>query len=126
MASLQRQTGAIMMADEQDAEVLADGGLSDYELHNRGVTFEPVKVDRKLKDKEVVTLGDVNVTLLHHPGHTRGSCSYMFDVSDGMKTYHVLIANMPTIVTNRPFREITSYTGIEKDYAFTFEAMKNL
>ena len=33
---------------------------------------------------------------------------------------------MPTIVTEKPFPAITAYPEIEKDYAYTFDAMKNI
>jgi metallo-beta-lactamase class B len=38
----------------------------------------------------------------------------------------VLIANMPTIVTDRKFFDIPSYPDIAKDYSHTFNAMKKL
>src|SRR5882724_2735575 len=50
MAAIKKQTGAEMWADEKDAGVITDGGSSDYELGKDGVTFEPIKVDRRLKD----------------------------------------------------------------------------
>ena len=50
----------------------------------------------------------------------------MLDVKDKQRTYRVLIANMPTIVTEQPFSAITSYPNLEKDYAYTLKAMKGL
>jgi metallo-beta-lactamase class B len=35
-AEIQKLTGAKMFANEKDADVLSDGGLSDYELGKRG------------------------------------------------------------------------------------------
>jgi metallo-beta-lactamase class B len=125
LASLKKLTGAKMYADSKDAPVLEDGGRSDYEMHSRGMTFEPVKVDRELNDRDVIELGDVKMTMIHHPGHTKGSCSFILDVKDGNKTYRVLIVNMPTIVTDRKLSEIAEYPEIAKDIAYTLASLKN-
>ena len=68
----------------------------------------------------------MQLVMLHHPGHTKGSCSYIFEVKDEKRKYRVLIANMPTIITEKPFSDISTYPNIAKDYAYTLNAMKNL
>lgn len=126
MASIKRLTGAKIAADEKDARVMADGGSSDYALGGNGSTFEPVVADRLLRDRDTVKLGDVCLVMLHHPGHTKGSCSFLFEVKDQNRSYRVLLANMPTIVTEKKFSEVTTYPDIVKDYTYTLNAMKNL
>jgi len=126
MAAIKKMTGAKMMVDEKDAGVVADGGSSDYALGGNGYAYEPVKADRLLHDKDVVKLGNMQLTMLHHPGHTKGSCSFLFDVRDKRRTYKVLIANMPSIVTEKKFSEISDYPDIAKDYAYTLDTMKKL
>lgn len=125
LAAIRKATGASMMGSEKDAAVLADGGVSDYAFGGT-VTFAPIKVDRLLRDNDVVTLGDSKVTFLSHPGHTKGSCSYLIDVKDEKKTYRVLIANMPSIVTSQPLNNIPAYPEIANDYARTLKALKSL
>jgi metallo-beta-lactamase class B len=68
----------------------------------------------------------MQLVILHHPGHTKGSCSFLFDVEDKQRHYKVLIANMPTIVTGKSFSDISAYPNIAKDYAYTLDAMKKL
>jgi metallo-beta-lactamase class B len=68
----------------------------------------------------------MQLVMLHHPGHTKGSCSFLFTVKDDQRSWKVLIANMPTIVTEQPFNNINAYPGIANDYAYTFKAMKNI
>lgn len=126
MADIKKETGAKLYVDEADADVLKSGGKSDYELGKYGVTFKPVKPDYILKDKNVVALGDAKLTMLHHPGHTKGSCSFLFETKDSKRSYKVLIANMPTIIVDKKFSEVTAYPSIEKDYQYTLNAMKNL
>lgn len=126
MAAIKKQTGAKLMVDEKEADVFATGGASDYELSIYGTSFEPVMPDRLLHNNDTISLGGMQLVLLHHPGHTKGSCSYLFTVKDEQRSWKVLIANMPTIVTDKPFPAITAYPEIEKDYAYTFDAMKNI
>jgi len=126
MAAIKQSTGAQMMVNEKDAEVLTSGGSSDYELGQYGISFKPVKPDRLLHDGDTIRLGGMQLVMLHHPGHTKGSCSFLFTVKDDQRSYKVLIANMPTIVTDKKFTEITAYPEIASDYPYTFNAMKNI
>jgi metallo-beta-lactamase class B len=126
MATIKKKTGAQLMVDEKDAGVLMDGGSSDYALGGHGSTFKPVQADRLLHNGDTIQLGDMQMLMLHHPGHTKGSCSFLFTVKDEQRWYKVLIANMPTIVTEKPFAAITTYPEIAVDYANTLKAMKNI
>lgn len=125
MAAIQKETGARMLVDWQDSAVTADGGSSDYALGGNGSTFAPVRVDGVLHDHDTISLGGMHVELLHHPGHTKGSCSYLFDVKDDTRTYRVLLANMPSIVTERKFNAIPDYPGIAADYAGSLQSLKS-
>lgn len=126
MAAIKKITGAKMMVDGQDAEVMASGGKSDYALGGKMSSYQPVKADRLLKNGDTIRLGNMNLVMLHHPGHTKGSCSFLFDVKDDKRSYRVLIANMPTIVTEKKFSAVKAYPNIRKDYAYTLNVMKSL
>ncbi len=125
MAKVKKITGAKMMIEESDAAVLGDGGNSDYIFGGKGELFEPVKADRLLHDHDIVKLGGMQITVLHHPGHTKGACSFLFDVKDEPRSYRVLIANMPTILDGtKP--GMPTYPNVAGDYAYTLDAMKKL
>ncbi|MDQ0593262.1 glyoxylase-like metal-dependent hydrolase (beta-lactamase superfamily II) [Chryseobacterium ginsenosidimutans] len=126
MAAIKKETGAKLYVDYADADVLKSGGKSDYEMGKYGVTFKPINPDYMLKDKDFVTLGNTKLMMLHHPGHTKGSCSYLFETKDNKRKYKVLIANMPTIIIDKNFSDVTSYPTIQKDYAYTLKEMKKL
>lgn len=126
LAAIKKKTGAKLMVDAADAAVLADGGQSDYAFGSSGVMFQPVKTDRLLQDGDTIQLDDMLLVMLHHPGHTKGSCSFLFKVKDEQKAYRVLIANMPTIVTDKRLADINAYPAIAKDYAYTLQAMKGI
>ncbi|MGH2648683.1 MAG: subclass B3 metallo-beta-lactamase [Ginsengibacter sp.] len=126
LAAIKKMTGAQLMVNENDATVLADGGISDYALGVYGRTFAPVKADRLLHNNDTITLGNMHLLMLHHPGHTKGACSYLFDVKDDKRKYTVLIANMPSIIIDKKFSEVTAYPNIASDYAYTLANMKKL
>jgi metallo-beta-lactamase class B len=126
MADIKKETGAKLYVDGADAEVLKSGGKTDYEMGKYGVTFKPVNPDYILKDKDQVKLGNTKLTMLHHPGHTKGSCSFIFETRDNERNYKVLIANMPTIIIDKKFSEVADYPDIEKDYQYTLSEMKKL
>jgi metallo-beta-lactamase class B len=126
MAAIKKETGAQIMIDEKDADVLATGANTDYYFGGKGSLFQPVKADRLLHDGDTITLGDMHIIMLHHPGHTKGSCSFLFTVKDDQQSYCVLIANMPTIIAEKRFDDITAYPTIAKDYAYTLQAMKHI
>ena len=126
MAAIKKATGAQLMVDEKEADVLATGGSSDYALGQYGTSFKPVKADRLLHNGDTISLGNMQLVMLHHPGHTKGSCSFLFTVKDDQRSYKVLIANMPSIVTDRAFAAISTYPEIAGDYAYTLNAMKNI
>ncbi|ANH83852.1 subclass B3 metallo-beta-lactamase [Niabella ginsenosidivorans] len=126
MAAIKKLTGAQLMADAKDAAVLADGGSSDYAFGGKGALFTPVMADKRLQDGDTIILGETRLTMLHHPGHTQGSCSYLLTTRDEERTYRVLIANMPTIVTEKKFSAVPAYPEIAQDYAYTLGALKKL
>ena len=95
LAELKRLTGAQMMMSEADSVLLENGGISDFRFGDgRTPSFEAVKVDRRLKDQDTITLGGVTLTAHHHPGHTKGATSFTFTVREGGRDYRVGIVNM--------------------------------
>lgn len=126
LAQIKKETGAKLWVNRPEADALKTGGASDYEMGKYGETFSPVVPDKLLRDRSTINLGGTKLTLLSHPGHTKGSCSYLVDVKDGDKTYKVLIANMPSIIIDGKFSDVAKYPAIQKDYAYTLEAMKKL
>jgi len=126
MADIKKATGAKLMVNEKDAIVMADGGKSDYAFGGSVSNFKPVTPDRLLHNGDSIQLGNMQLIMLHHPGHTKGSCSFLFTVTDLNHSYKVLIVNMPTIVTEQKFTNVAAYPGIAGDYAYTFESMKHL
>jgi len=126
MAAIKKKTGAQLMMNEKDVPVAKDGGSSDYAIGSKEPNYKPVTPDRLLHDGDTISLGGMQLIMLHHPGHTKGSSSFLFTVTDEQQQYKVLIANMPSIVTDSAFNKISAYPEIAADYAFTFKALKNI
>lgn len=127
LAALKRQTGAEMWMTEADAAVLEDGGRSDFRFGDSPEAyFDPVPVDRRLKDQDRIELGDVTLTAHHHPGHTKGATSFTLTVREAGRDYRVVIANMGSINPGVTVSGMPKYPTIGDDYARTFAAQKVL
>ena len=127
LAKLKELTGAQMWMSEADAALLEDGGASDFRFGDgRTPSFPAVNVDRRLKDKDTVTLGGVTLTALHHPGHTKGATSFTMTVREGGRDYRVVIANMGSINPGVTVSGMPKYPTIGDDYARTFASQKAL
>jgi metallo-beta-lactamase class B len=126
LAQIKKETGAKLLVNRPDEDALKTGGRTDYEMGKYGETFEPVFPDKLLKDRSVIKLGGTRLTLLSHPGHTKGSSSYLVELTDASEKYKVLIANMPSIIIDGKFSDVKAYPNIQKDYEYTLNSMKNL
>ena len=125
-AEIQRTTGAKVLATAADAALLEDGGKSDFHLRRAEYHYAPVKVAERIEDGQTLKFGGTEITVHLHPGHTKGSASYAIPVTEGGRTYRVLIANIGTINPGVKLLGEKKYPGIAEDYAKTFEKQKAL
>jgi metallo-beta-lactamase class B len=125
IAEIKKDTGAKLMANEADVQVLTDGGKSDF-LFGGVSTFMPVAVDRTLHDRDTITLGQTKIIMLNHPGHTKGSSSYLMDVADEKKSWRVLIVNIPTILPQTRLSGMPAYPNVGQDYSYTLKTLQTL
>ncbi len=125
LAEIKKISGAKMWATDGDAPILEDGGMSDPHFGGK-VSFAPVKVDRRIKDGEVIELGETSLTVVSTPGHTTGSVSYTMKVREGGRDYDLVIANMGTINPGKRLVDKPTYPGVAKDFAETFRKQKAL
>ena len=123
MAEIKQLTGAEVWATPADARVLQDGGFSDAHFGGRE-SFDPVSVDRIIEQDDVITLGDLSITVHEHPGHTEGSSSYAMTVRENGRDYRVLIANMGTINPGKQLVVDPTYPGVSNDFAGTYSNQK--
>ena len=86
-AAMQRATGAKVMALGDDAIAL-ESGTDRSPIRAEG--WDPVKVDRVLKDGDTVTLGGTTMTAVWAPGHTPGCTVWTTKTTEKTRTYAVL------------------------------------
>ena len=123
MAEVQKATGAKMYSTPGDKAALESGGKVDGFSPLPEYQFVPVRVDRVLKDGEVIRLGGTTrVKVLFHSGHTKGSASYELTL-DGVKA-PVLLVNILSVV--QPLVGNKAYPNIVDDYERSFAAQKKL
>jgi metallo-beta-lactamase class B len=127
LAALKKMTGARVMVEEADKDLLESGGKADFRFGDTpSARFDPVTVDQTFKDGGKISLGGTELTAHHHPGHTRGATSFTLTVQEGGKTYRVIIANMPSINPGVTVTGMPRYPEIGKDYARTFLSQKDM
>lgn len=75
IADVKKQTGAKVYLTAADAELAARGGRDDFAFEDR-VPYAPFKADAIVSDEDVVRLGNVAMTALLTPGHTKGCTTW--------------------------------------------------
>jgi metallo-beta-lactamase class B len=127
LAEIKQLTGAQMLMHEGDVDLLESGGGRDFRFpEGRGTIYPPIKVDRRLKDGDRVRLGETELTVLHHPGHTKGATSFTYTTEDGGRKYEVLIVNMPSINPGVTVGYMPGYPQINEAYLTTLAKQKQL
>ena len=75
----------VSMTDAKTFIGKADLPLLTGEIYHYPI--KPFKPDVLLEDGDIITLGNTSIKCVSTPGHTSGTMSFFFDVSDGEKTY---------------------------------------
>lgn len=127
LAALKKMTGASVHMSAPDADVLESGGKSDFRWgKDPQAWFDPVAVDRRLADGDMIRLGSNVLTLHLHAGHSKGASSFTFTVREGARDYRVGIVNMGSINPGVRVSGMPGFPDIGNAYARTFAAQKAL
>jgi metallo-beta-lactamase class B len=126
-AYLMKSTGAHCAVMDAEVPLIESGGKTDFHYGTYPeFAFEPVKVDRVLRDGETVKLGDVAITALLTPGHTKGSTTFVTNVVDGGKLYTVIFPGSTSVNPGYRMMKDPSYAGIADDYRRTLHTLEML
>lgn len=126
-AFLKKQTGAQVALVDAEVELMESGGKTDFHYGSYAeFRFEPAKVDRVLRDRDQVKLGDVAITALLTPGHTKGSTTFVTNVVDHGKLYTVVFPNGTSVNPGYRLVRDPSYPGICDDFRRTLHTLEML
>ena len=126
-ALIKQLTGAKYMVMDADVPVVESGGKADFHYGDSPDSlFPPTKVDRVLHDGDEVRLGDVALVAHRTPGHTKGCTTWTVKVTDGGKTYEVVIVGSPNVNAGYKLVGNAQYPQIAQDYGRTFATLKSL
>jgi metallo-beta-lactamase class B len=126
-AMILQRTGAKYMVMDADVSVVESGGKTDFQYGNSPANlYPPAKVDRILHDGDEVTLGGTVLVAHLTPGHTKGCTTWTMQVSDGGKTYKMVIVGSPNVNPGYKLVSNPSYPQIAEDYERMWRVLKSL
>ena len=126
-ARIKEVTGATYMVMDADVPVVESGGKTDFAYGNSPATlYRPAKVDRVLHDGDEVRLGGAVLVAHLTPGHTKGCTTWTMQVTEGGKTYHVVIVGSPNVNPGYKLVDNTAYPQIAEDYERMWRVLKSL
>ena len=125
--TIKERTGAKYMVMEPDVAVTEDGGKSDF-FYGKSPSelYRPAKVDRILQDGDEVKLGGKVLTAHLTPGHTKGCTTWTMKVSEGGRTYDVVIVGSPNVNAGYKLVNNVAYPQIADDFSRGFRVLKSL
>ena len=123
LALLKQITGAKVYVMTGDDQVVASGGKGQYKYTD---TWKPCKVDKVLKDGDVVELGEAKLHAHLTPGHTRGNTTWTMEVDEQGRTLNAVIIGSPNVNTGFELVNNKAYPEMAADYARTFRVLKAL
>ncbi|GMU67336.1 MAG: hypothetical protein AMXMBFR36_36100 [Acidobacteriota bacterium] len=126
LAELAAKSGAKVFASARDADQLEAGGKGDFAWGDEG-TFPPVAVDRRLADRETVTLGGVTLTAHVTAGHTRGCTTWTATLEDGGERREAVFVCSVSVPDPAAYRlaDNPRYPEIADDYAASYERLRS-
>lgn len=124
LAALKQLTGATLIATRADADLMARGGKGDPQFGDR-FEYQPVTVDKFLKDGDTVGLGGVTLSAHLTPGHTKGCTTWTMKVKEGTKNYDVVFVGSAS-APGYKLIDNHQYPTLLEDYDRTFRVLKSL
>jgi metallo-beta-lactamase class B len=125
---MKQVSGAQIAIMKEDVQAIEDGGKDDFHYGTdwQIMGFPPVRVDRVLRHGDTVRRGEVLLTALHTPGHTRGSTTWVTQLVDGGRAYTVVFPDGGGFNPGYRVAQDPSYPGINDDYRRTLHTWEML
>ena len=81
-AYLKELTRAKLLIHELGVEIVQNKLWPDGYLAKRGIGSRPTKVDKIVKDRDTLEVGDIRLTIYHTPGHSNDSICILMQEGD--------------------------------------------
>jgi metallo-beta-lactamase class B len=126
-AMIKQTTGAQYMVMDADVSVVESGGKTDFQYgDNPAFLYPPTKVERVLHDGDEVRLGGTVLVAHLTPGHTKGCTTWTMKVTEGGKTYNVVIVGSPNVNPGYKLVGNAAYPQIAEDYERMWRVLRSL
>ena len=126
LARLQQLTGAQLLASQTAATVFKSGTTDPADpqagLHP---PFPVARVDRVIKDGEMVRVGDTALFAIATPGHTAGALSWRWGSCDGGVCRQIVYADSLTAVSRDNYR-FTDHPALVATFRSSFHRVAAL
>jgi len=113
---IKKETGARLMIMDRD--------IPETESTRQG--RPGAKVDRVLRDGDIVELGGSKLTARLTPGHTKGCTTWTMQVDDGGRKLNAVIIGSPNVNAGTILVGNKNYPQITDDYVKTFQVLNSL
>jgi len=123
LAKLKADTGAKFIASTGDAPFLESGHIPYGP--SAQIDTAPIKVNRKVKDGDTISLGGVTLTANVMPGHTRGCTTWTMPLVEAGVTHKVMFFCSISVAGN-PIAGKLAYPTIVSDYRASFARLKKM
>lgn len=124
-AYFKEQFGAPLAVMREDVAAMESGDKNDFKYADDFV-YPAAKVDRILRDGDVIRMGDVRLTAYLTPGHTRGATTWIADIVVDGKPYLVAFPDGAGFNPGYRVARNPSYPGITDDYRRTHHQLEML
>ena len=122
---LKEKTGAKLLANSKQTEMLERGGKQDFAYEDM-LSFTPVKVDQIIKTDADIKLGGVKLKTMFTPGHTKGATTWVMNVTEDGRTLNVVFQSSLSALPRYNLIDNPLYPNHAEDFRKTFSKLKKL
>ncbi|NNE97921.1 MAG: subclass B3 metallo-beta-lactamase [Pyrinomonadaceae bacterium] len=122
---LRKNSGAMLLANRQQAEALRRGGKNDFAYENL-LTFTPVEVDQVIKPDATIKLGSVKLKTIFTPGHTKGATTWVMSVNENGRKLRIVFQSSLSALPKYNLIDNPLYPDHAEDFRKTFTKLKEI
>lgn len=124
-AFFKQQFGAQLAVMREDVAAMESGDLNDLKYGN-DFAYPGVKVDRILRDGDIIRMGDVVLTAYNTPGHIREATTWIMNIIIDGKPFLVVFPDGAGFNPGYQLAKNPIYPGIADDYRRTHHFLEML